>query len=647
MKTRSTLLPIWLLASCAAAAAAEQPGLSEKDFLGEVPIVLSVSRLPQSLHEAPGAVTIIDRELIRRTGAREIADVLRLVPGFQTTLARGGNPVAAYHGAFFDLASRIQVLVDGRSVYSPYNIGTASFGMRSVSLEDIERIEVLRGSNSATYGARAVLGVINIITRDTADTKGAMAQVAAGQQNLLDGTARIGWGNEAASYRITVDRRGDDGFSAIDQNRLETVNFRGDIRATTRDTIELRAGGSKQRWNDGFVNTPDNPSHTRRFNGGYLQADWRHSASTDEEFRLSYSHNEERAEDRNLAQLGALPPFIVDFSGDGRVDTLEFNHRFSANPAVRISWGGEWRIESARSLPLYATDDWINTRLARLNGSMEWHMAPAWILNTGAMLEHSSAAGSAILPRAMVNWLATPNHTFRAGVSRAHRPPSIFERQANQRLDVPGVGVLQNWLATPGLRGEKIDATELGYYGDWRDLQLAVDVRAFDERISDFIQISTVPVPAAAGTLNTNTKSFINDRTLRLHGVEYQATWRPYRSTQITVSQSFVNTDFPDDGTFLSVPGNTTAIVWLQRLPQGWDFSLTHTAIGAMTWNGAGNMLPSRNRTDLRLARAFRLGNTQAEAAIVVQNAGGASPEYLPQLEFSRRAFAILRIAYH
>jgi iron complex outermembrane receptor protein len=647
MKTRSTLLPIWLLASCTAAAAAEQPGLSEKDFLGEVPIVVSVSRLPQSLHEAPGAVTIIDRELIKRTGAREITDVLRLVPGFQTTLARGGNPVAAYHGAFFDLASRIQVLVDGRSVYSPYNIGTASFGMRSVSLEDIERIEVLRGSNSATYGARAVLGVINIITRDTADTKGGMAQVAAGQDNLLDGTVRIGWGNEAASYRITADRRGDDGFGLIDQNRLETVNFRGDIRATTRDTIELRAGGSQQRWSDGFTNTPDNPPHTRQFNGGYLQADWRHSASTDEEFRLSYSHNEERAEDRNLVQLGALPPFIVDFSGNGRVDALEFNHRFSVNPAMRISWGGEWRVESTQSLPLYATADWIDTRLARLNGNMEWRMAPAWILNAGAMLEHSSDAGSALLPRVMVNWLATPNHTFRAGASQAHRPPSIFERQANQQLHIPGIGFLQNWLATPGLRPEKIDATELGYYGDWRNLQLAVDVRAFDERIRDFIQISSIPVPAGSGALNPNTKSFLNDRTLRLRGIEYQATWRPYRSTQVIVSQSFVNTDFPDDGTFLSVPGNTTSIVWLQHLPQGWDFSLTYTASSTMTWNGTDNMLPSRDRTDLRLARKFRLSNTQAEAAIVVQNAGGSSPEYLPQLEFGRRVFGTLRIAYN
>jgi len=188
MKRRSLLLPLLLLAPCAMAA--DPAGLSEKDFIGEVPVVLSVSRLPQPLNEAPGAVTIIDREMIRRSGARELADVLRLVPGFQTTEVRGGNPVAVYHGTFFENTNRMQVLIDGRSVYSPFYTGTSSIGMRTVSLEDIERVEVLRGSNSATYGARAVFGVVNIITRDTADTLGSVAQVNAGQRDLLDATAR-------------------------------------------------------------------------------------------------------------------------------------------------------------------------------------------------------------------------------------------------------------------------------------------------------------------------------------------------------------------------------------------------------------------------------------------------------------------------
>ena len=142
--------------------------LSERDFLGDMPIVLSVSRLPQRLDETPGAVTVIDRDMIRLSGARDVADLLRLVPGFQSSTSfETSAPLASYHGGFDSYSNRIQVLVDGRSVYSPYFIGSVGPGLQTVALADIERIEILRGSNSAAYGARAMLGVINIVTRST------------------------------------------------------------------------------------------------------------------------------------------------------------------------------------------------------------------------------------------------------------------------------------------------------------------------------------------------------------------------------------------------------------------------------------------------------------------------------------------------
>ena len=119
--------------------------VSERDFLADIPIVLSVSRLPQRLDETPGAVTIIDRNMIRLSGARDVADLMRLVPGFQTSTSfETSAPLASYHGGFDSYSNRIQVLVDGRSAYSPYFIGSTGPGLQTVALEDIERIEVLR-----------------------------------------------------------------------------------------------------------------------------------------------------------------------------------------------------------------------------------------------------------------------------------------------------------------------------------------------------------------------------------------------------------------------------------------------------------------------------------------------------------------------
>ena len=118
------------------------PITSETDYLTDMPIVLSVSRLPQRLDETPGAVTILDRDMIRLSGARDVADLMRLVPGFQTSSSfESIGPQASYHGAFTRYSNHLQVLVDGRSVYSPYFIGSVEVGLQSVSLDDIERIE--------------------------------------------------------------------------------------------------------------------------------------------------------------------------------------------------------------------------------------------------------------------------------------------------------------------------------------------------------------------------------------------------------------------------------------------------------------------------------------------------------------------------
>ncbi|MDP2133098.1 MAG: Plug domain-containing protein [Sulfuritalea sp.] len=143
------VLPVlWVLLNASAALQAQE--VSEKDYFDDLPVVLSVSRLAQPLHDVPGSVTVLDRETIRRSGAREVAEVLRLVPGFLFTSRNGANPQASYHSGMDVFGSRMQVYVDGRSLYSSFLFGDTHIGLRGIILEDIERIEVLRGSNSAS-----------------------------------------------------------------------------------------------------------------------------------------------------------------------------------------------------------------------------------------------------------------------------------------------------------------------------------------------------------------------------------------------------------------------------------------------------------------------------------------------------------------
>ena len=146
MKNQLLMPFLWSLASIGVAGTvsteANAPVVTEMDFLGDMPVVLSVSRLAQRLDETPGAVTILDRQFIRFSGARDVADLLRLVPGFQTTTSfETDAPMATYHGRTDDWANRIQVLVDGRSVYAGHLQGSAGLGWQTLALDDIERIE--------------------------------------------------------------------------------------------------------------------------------------------------------------------------------------------------------------------------------------------------------------------------------------------------------------------------------------------------------------------------------------------------------------------------------------------------------------------------------------------------------------------------
>ena len=347
---------LFLLGLSRLACAQELAAVSEKDYLGEVPVVLSVSRLPQRLDETPGSVTILDRQMIRMSGARDVADLLRLVPGFRVSTSFESNtPQGSYHSSLSDYSNHVQVMVDGRSVYSAYMQGGTGAGLQTVAIEDIERIEVLRGSNSAAYGARAFLGTINIVTRDTVDTQGVQAQIASGENGIQDTLVRLGWGDDQARFRLTADRRADHGLSgASGPDRVNRINFRADLRAGPADQVELRAGQSVIDAGVGFSDQAGNDVRTRTMDTSFAQLDWRRSLGPDEDLALQVSHTAETIRDQ--FPYRSIAGVTISFGGRASNDNLMLQHTLRKGADLRLVWGGELRRESLVSLPLYNTD---------------------------------------------------------------------------------------------------------------------------------------------------------------------------------------------------------------------------------------------------------------------------------------------------
>lgn len=624
------------------ACAQELLAVSEKDYLGEVPIVLSVSRLPQRLDETPGAVTILDRQMIRMSGARDVADLLRLVPGFRSSTSFESNtPQGSYHSSLSDYSNHVQVLVDGRSVYSVYMQGSTGPGLQTVAIEDIERIEVHRGSNSAAYGARAFLGTINIVTRDPVDTQGVQAQVASGENGIQDALVRLGWGDERGSFRLGVDRRADLGLSgASGPSRVHRLNFRGDVRAGASDTIQLRAGQAVIDAGVGFPDQDGNAVRTRSIDTSFVQLDWQRNLGPDEDLTLQVSHTAERI--RDDFPYKPIAGMTIDFGGRASNDNLSLQHTLRKGADLRLLWGGELRRETITSRPLYNTNAEFVTDFVRLFGNAEWRLRRNLVLNAGGLFERSNMGGEHLSPRVMLNWHVAEGHTLRYGLTQAFRPPSTYEKFSSVRYYLNGALIDSTDVSRGNVTAEKILTREIGYMADFPRYGLNLDVRVFEEDVRGLVKRSKYTLPGSGGS--NEVFDYVNAEDFNIHGVEYQIKWRPWRDGVLIFNQSLVDNGQSVSGTYPARPYHSMGLMLMQKLPQGVEASLMYHQVDASHFPGTDAQAPAMSRTDLRLAKALRLGNRRGEVSFVVQNLGPSFQDFLPSFYFRHQAYVMLKL---
>ena len=190
-----------------------------------MPLVVTPSRLPQRIDESPSTVTVIDRALIEASGSRRLVDVLQLVPGFYVGYQYNNQPTAAYHGLSDESARRLLLLVNGQRIFQ-FARGAVDWNNLPIQLEDIERIEVVRGPDAATYGSNAFAAVINIQTRSAAENLGLYTRVAGGNDGIADGFFRYGGRVGPVDYALSLSSKGDNGYDNVyDDRRNNSILF--------------------------------------------------------------------------------------------------------------------------------------------------------------------------------------------------------------------------------------------------------------------------------------------------------------------------------------------------------------------------------------------------------------------------------------
>lgn len=633
---------------------------AEEDmFFSDLPIVASVSRLPQQLADAPTSVTVIGREMIRSLPIRDLNDIFRFVPGFQTYPNTTEAARVTYHGLTDEeFSPRLQVLLDGRSMYSSAFRNGVNWAILPVAIEDIERIEIVRGTNAVSYGSNAFLGVINIITVDPSLVRTTSVSSSYGSQNVRDYSLRTGGKlGEAGNFRFTYRQQNDDGltnqYDWIDSYLSKLFDFRADFALSERDSLQFSAGHISAVTQRGRLDTstwlsnPKNPIRNFDQSNTYAQLTWRRVMSADSEFMLRYAFSaDDGSEVFTNPGNQSIGPYQYDpWGASGSRHEIEAQHNLRLAESTRLAWGGSWRRDEVRAATTLANQGDVRRDVARIFGNLEWKPTDWFTGNLGLAGENDSMAGENISPRLSAAYHFNAENTVRFGASRAYRTGSVVDYRGDYYN-----GLKHQFAGDPNMPSERMDTLELSYLGDWRSRRMSLDVRLFNEKVYNRLLVidrddHVDQIPDAMTAI----------QDIRMRGIEYQWRWQPFDATRLVVNQTFIDSDAEFMGAALAnptsslwalnnvgvyekranidelsergTPRRSTSVLLMQKMPFGFEFSAAGYWQDKMKWS-VNTWSEKYHRVDVRLGYPFHLGSQRGELAYIVQSLNGAHPEY-------------------
>lgn len=654
---------------------AEQNELSELDYLNDLPITFSATRLPQTLNEAPASITIIDRRMIDASSAITIPELFRLVPGMQSYHTATNSSAVAYHGMSDKFPPRMEVMINGRSVYLPL-FSAVSWETLPITIADIERIEVIRGTNTVTQGSNAFLGAINIITYTPLSERSSSIRYTQGEFNTRNIQAQHSQKTSYGHYRVATGILGNDGYSFPYDEQDPYLNryfsFETTISPTLLDTFTVDLGHSEGYSSVGDIEPkPDWDLKRRDFETSHQLLSWSHQLNGSDELKATYAHSVNNLDAALLSEaeaaelipdpfkalagelLLANAPFkITAETGNIEQHDLEITLKQQPDYYSQIVTGVAYRAASAKNRQLLDTTEWVKEESTRIFTNWEYSGLPNWIVNTGAMLEHASNIGTRVSPRVAANYQLSEQSTLRASVSRAYRMPSLLEANFQSIIYIPtpynltfGDVYDYDFIANNNLSPEKLDSIDIGLIINWPDFHSALDTRVFYEKIEDGITTSYLLQDAAmqaSAPLDPDHlyRSFMNRAEWSNRGIELQYKYQSEAKLKplLVINYGYIDSNgFRNDGnqnrsTYDVIdrletrnPIHTGSMLASITLPDSLQLSLSHYYLSSVRWQEAVKDWNPPNspyhRTDLKISTAFKLSpQNELSIALIVQN---------------------------
>lgn len=653
-----------LLQQCGIAVASEPDftDLSIEELLALK--VTSVSKKVQNLSDSAAAIFVITNDDLKKSGVTNIPDALRMVPGLTVARIDSNKWAVNSRSATSRFSDKLLVLIDGRSVYTSAFSGVY-WEVQDVMLEDVDRIEVIRGPGATLWGANAVNGVINIITKHGADTLGGLVAIGGGTLEKAFAGVRYGAPLGETTYGRFYAKgfsrgemqypTGEDAHDDWDQAR---GGFRVDSSVTAKDSLsvhgDIYSGKINQQmslagyvWSpvDGFFSTVQDATDV---SGRNLVALWEHELSTGSRFTLQAYYDETKRDEA----------FINETQDNF---DIEFQHLFTAGERNNIVWGGRYRFSSNNirnaDYPLVLSidpkirqDDLFS---AFLQDEIMLARDTLW-LTLGSKLEHNDYSGGEIEPSARLLWAVQSNHKIWTAISRAVRTPSRVEHDGdllNASIPSPESFNSASPLYNPSnplpieLRivgnqefgAEKLTAYELGYRFLYsRDLSL--DTTIFYNDYDELRLLQQRP-PVFNGSTIVQNYVFINSLTAESYGAEFALAWQATDWLKFDLAYSYLESDMNADEQLGDEPHHQASLRGFINLRDNLDLNIwlryvdTVTAVSALLPGDIWYEIDKYASLDMRLA--WR-PTAKIELALVGQNLlSNGSVEFL-QENFTR-----------
>lgn len=603
--------------------------LSEQDYFREIPQVFAASRLPQHPQDTSGANTVLDRNYIQASGARSLSELFVGVPGVQVGLSAGGRPVVAYHGFSGQVSQRMQVFVDGRSLYAPYLFGGVDWSSVAVPLDEIERIEIHRGSNSAAYGANAFLGVIQIYTRAAIQAAGMSFQVQKGNNGIADRSLRWGRSSEEFQWRAVASQQGDDGLAnRIDSFRKESLDFRADFQKSATESIMFLAGTNQGKFGVGGQNSVADPVRNENNSSSFAHLKFKNLVDDGQEWSVSASWTHDSGRDAYLIPLLSGGDLEIIKNRQANRYSLEYQHYNSLSNTLRASWGGEYHRDQVQSFELFATESQQKNAAWRVYYNQEWRPLQYWTFNAGGLLEQDRYSPQQFAPRFSVNWKPSSDHVLKAGYSSAFRTPSLFEQKSDWRIrDELGQTLYIKYLSRGGLVPEHVKAADLVYQGQWRPLNLSLDLRLFKEDLTRLITGELYLLPNSE-IKNALAYDLRNNASATQHGAEYQLSLKPFAGSTLAFSEYRARVESVKPAVQLSVPRSSSSVVWMHQTDNDLSLYSSYFKTKSMTWLGEATSAEDQKILAVSLQKRYKFEQASIKTSVTWRRSVGKFVEY-------------------